>query len=788
MSSYTPPYKLSQKAGKTTSKETALEGISAFLSRVEAARRERDQREDLEMQEKVTRGEVSVDEQISYNRTRQKRYTKDSVEYNQMANNIADLETAKKWQVYRDMESTAVDRTSQKAFIESWLSMVEEGSKLSKELGEETGRLNVQIARDNYDKSYQSTKTKFDQGQIKRTNLITFLNSQLSAATDEDLRSKIQGQLDTENTNLQQDADDFRNTTIASFDRTGDIEDEGKFLGLLEDDYSMDLLDGDAASAIQRQGDMDTHKRYLTSLSVQKQLDGAYSEWLGKQNVDANESYLTELQQVSDLNNITVSYEGADGSKKSFITNGLKNYQFNFGDLNNTTLSAGMGDKINKFVTQTYIPDYANKITADFNSQATKVGASYVSLKQVAQNSMQQWSQFASKGFLAPFAEKLNEYGVGSQGVQKSLLNGLFSSVQTESSGNTIENDRTLSHLKEMRTMFPDVAGSDFQQSINNFISQRYIPEFADKIRNEFGALKNTAGVDFETLKSKALQLDQAWKEFSTDQNVIPFKDQLDAQRSGDSGALSYMLSGLLDSLGNKYSSGELDDFGTLQELGNLKKMLPSVAGTAFEGQYQEVERDIAQTNWDKFMNQAQQDFAQTNDKQAEFTSAKNMLNVMYQNGNIGNDEYLRLSQEIDANILEFTKGYSQFSNKYGQNYLGQGTNYKEFLPYAKGKVRTPTYNAPKQISSVGQLTGIKDITKLNKIGFKVPGTEFLSLLKPDQYFKSQFGNQIYAKAGVEQPWGEKIPNSQALGLYGQEETMKIGNSQYLKPGIDKRW
>ena len=458
MATYIPPYKLSIKRTNVQSDQgNSVEGIQAFLSRVQKARQDADQKEDLALQEKITRGEISIDEQIDSNKRRQERFVPTSKEYQQLNNNIAELQTARKWESFSLMEAQNINNKEQLGYLKNWMSSVAGDSELANKISEKIGMVSVQIAREEYRSEWEAQKTEFEQGRIQRKNLISYLTGKLSSSTDDEMKADIQAQINTQNTALLQDADNLRNNMISSFDAKGDADNEGKLLGFFEDDYQKDLSDGDAASAIARKGDIDSQKKRLVSLTIQNQLDDAFSELLEHQDIAGNQNYLSALQGLAQKTAMDFSYKGINGETKTLHIDDVGEYT----QINGKSLRQELGDTVNKFITQSYIPDYAASLKDEFLKEKSTAGTTYETIKNKATSLLSQWSLFSNQDAVKPFALTINQNFNAMQG---SMVEGMLTALGNKFSSGDASDVDTVRAFEEIQGMFPTMSGTEFEQ------------------------------------------------------------------------------------------------------------------------------------------------------------------------------------------------------------------------------------------------------------------------------------------------------------------------------------
>lgn len=515
---YVPAYKLSKTPGQGGGSGTAApEGINAFLARVRQAQQDADHAADLKIQEQVASGTISIDDQIAYNKKRQDRFLPTTNEYQQLANNIADLQIAKKWQVLSTMDANGQPKTDQIKYLSQWVGELTIGSDLANQISDRMGKLQLQANQDQYARDYESKKSAFSQGQLDRKNVVSYLQGQLQSTNDETLRAIIQQDLDTQQKGLLDDAANFRDATIAQFDRTGDPESEGAFLGLLEDSQVRDIAAGDAASAAARAGQIDTQKRYLAGVTIDKQLNAAYAELLSKPSTASNEKYLSTLRSIQGQTTGDFTYKDPQGNPKTLHLDNLQTMKMNSGAFSGDTLSNGVNKQLSQFITNDYIPDKAQEVITQFNKMSNLKGATYDQLYAQAQKLSDGWNKFKTQDFLAPFATTVNKYDtVDTSGVQGTLLLGLTAALGNNFSSGKETDQGTLQKLEQVQKLFPAMSGIDFQekvaiplqqkigqQNFNKFI-QATNQQFNDQI-NQIDAAKTILGS-----KLSGNQIDQA--------------------------------------------------------------------------------------------------------------------------------------------------------------------------------------------------------------------------------------------------------------------------------------
>ncbi len=487
---YIAPYKLSVKRSSTSSDQgNSAEGIQAFLNRVQKARQDADQREDLAMQEKVTKGEISLDEQIDYNKRRQERFVPTSKEYQQLNNNIADIQVAKKWEAYNLMDVQSIPHSQQLSFLRSWSSSLDQGSDLANQILQKEGALQVKIARDEYSTELEKQKTEFDQGRSQRSQVISYLKGKLSNVTDENLKMDIQSELDNQKTALKQDADNLRNSIISSYDRTGDLTNEGSLIGLLEDDYKKDLADGDVASASSRKGDIESQKRNVALLSIQHQIDMADSEQLSKLDVSSSQKYIGALKSILQKGSMDFSYKGADGTDQSFRMEDLSTLRGSDGK----TVTQSLNDRIQNFVSKTYIPQYMQSLSDDFNSLAKREGVSFEDLQGKAGNILKQFNDFQNQSDIKPFSGILNQQ---STGLQDQLANQLLTNLGNKFSEKQKTDVDAVRGIQQIRQMLPGATGDTFEQTATTILQNiggENFSQYQSEFQRQLGEQSNAA-------------------------------------------------------------------------------------------------------------------------------------------------------------------------------------------------------------------------------------------------------------------------------------------------------
>lgn len=262
---YTPAYKLTPKA-TTATKSTQVEGIGAFISRMGRARNEADRKEDLVMQEKITRGEVSIDEQIAYNEGRMRRFSKNSTEWQTLQNNIADLEVGKKWETLNDMESREINLDKRKGFLVDWRGEVEEGSDLFNQIEDKINRYDIQIEDKAYNAALEESTTLMSRGKKSRNDHIKFLYTQLNSTTTSDLRTKIGLSINSEEETLKIETERNADQILDDLHGSGIVENEQTYLDGLNEDLQQAIDENDVLEVSRRTEDVKQAGFYITDM------------------------------------------------------------------------------------------------------------------------------------------------------------------------------------------------------------------------------------------------------------------------------------------------------------------------------------------------------------------------------------------------------------------------------------------------------------------------------------------------------------------------------------------
>lgn len=573
---YIAPYKLSVKRSSASDNQgKAVEGIQAFLSRVQKARQEADEKEDLAIQEKVVKGEISVDEQINYNKKRQDRFVPTSKEYQQLQNNIAELETARKWESFNLMGAQNVPLGQQMGFLKNWLSSVDPASALANNISEKIGSVGVQQARNEYRSEWEQRKADFDQGRAQRKSLIDYLRTKMSAVTDEGLKAELLENLNNQETALLQDADNLRNAAISSFDTKMEADNEGKLLGMLENDYQKDLSDGDAASAISRQGDIESQKRKFVSLSIQKQIDDAFSKRLETQDIDANQTYLSALQGIAQKSAMDFSYKGIDGEIKTMRIDDIGNYA----QLDGKPLREALTNAINKFTTETYIPEYAQSLKESFSKLNNTAGMDYERLKNESATLLNQWTTFANQDSVKPFAFDLNRQFNGMQGT---MVSGLLTALGNKFSSGDATDVETVRSFDQIQGMFPTMSGTEFEQyaiDVKQQIGRANFDKYQTETFGEIDKRESDIRAKREQIQLAMVQLDSLHTEDKGNAEYLDQKNQL--------GKTSLALSQDLDKLMQNRK-----DF--IDKFSGDKKLYQQFVPNADTGLYSKPQFDIS--------------------------------------------------------------------------------------------------------------------------------------------------------------------------------------------------
>lgn len=579
---YVPAYKLSKYPGSGGSAQASPEGILAFLSRVRQAQQEADNAEDLRIQEQVASGTISIDDQINYNKTRQARFLPTSKEYQQLSNNIADLNVSKKWQVLSTMDSNGQPKTDQIKYLSQWLGTLTSGSDLANNVSDRIGKLQIQANQDTYAKNYEAKRAGFSLGQLQRKDVLTYLQQQLGSTNDETLRGIIQADIDTQTQELLNDTSNFRDVTLAQLDQMGGEGESGAYLGLLESLHASSAASGDAASVARLAGDIDTQRRYLVGVTIDRQLHVAYTELLTKPGTASNEKYLSTLRAIQGQTAGDFSYVSPNGTHRTLHIDNLQELRMNSGTFSGDTLTAGVNKQLSQFITTDYIPDKAAEITTQFNKMANLKGASYDQLFAQAQKLSDSWNKFKSQDFLVPFASTVNKYdSVDASGVQGTLLLGLTAALGNNFSSGKETDQGTLQKLESVQKLFPAMSGVDFQEKVAIPLQQKIgtqnFNKFIEATNAQFNEQVGQIDAARSILGSKlsANQIDQptyAAQAASLDRDRLAISNSLSQfgkQYTGAAGD-SYLKT--------NYSKFLPDRFGRYQA---PKVNIPKLSGTA---------------------------------------------------------------------------------------------------------------------------------------------------------------------------------------------------------------
>ena len=321
--------------------------------------------------------------------------------------------------------------------------------------------------------------------------------------------------------------------------------------------------------------------------------------------------------------------------------------------------------------------------------------------------------------------------------------------------------------------------GTAVNEKLSKFIQGSYIPDKVAEITNKFSTLQNTAGVNYEKLLSTAQSISQDWNTFKSKQFLQPFALQLSTADQNQ--VSSFMAQGLINELDNKFTSNGIDDKGAMAQFTKIQQLFPTATGTDFENKKLNLEKNIANPNYQNFVND------NSSQLDTEINHVQSAMSTIQSNASGSNPDGTSRAfdhgayNKLNADLQTLTTAKSTFHNSYGSNYLDQ--NYSKFLPDKTGKIAPPTFTLPKTSGVAGSILPLpKSVAPAPHTGnFYSSNNQGTNQGTQNQTTspKTTIGSTAIGKA---------IPNGDILKKYQPSETIKQGNGFYLKPGIDQRW
>lgn len=740
MSSYTPPYKLSQKAGKTTSKETALEGISAFLSRVEAARNEADKKEDLAMQERIIKGDVSTDELILWNKTRQKRFAKDSVEWQTLDNNVAELEIQKKWDAFSELQSSAADLNVQKQFLNDWRSDIKGESDLDVKIGLEMDRLNVKLEDKSYSDALQASSANLAKGKKSRQQHISFLYDQLRTVKDETLKERIQSEIDNEEVTLKREVEQAADYELDSLHASGLLEDENAYLAGLEEDKNQAVSENDLMEVKRRTGDIKEAKAWIYDIEK----DTSFKEM--KLNNEKNTLSDDErLQWYKDylggdsLDEMIRYGEGAGQQRKFHYENAM-----------------------NKFIPD-MILNKQNELSRRFDKLDFGDNGTLERMKSEMQSINSEMGAFLNRTDFINFTVDKTNF---KNNLERGIINGMVDKLDEMGTSEQAREAKIFSELSNLEVMYPEMMGDSTIQNKIDTLRHNTITREMDHIDN-----------DREKKKLTGLQ---ALQEFDELKERHP---EMMARAGFATSLTSKQKEALQDSITDinlQRERGEIEDVDALRAIDELSKYEDAFKSSEVQNDFNTVQDAIGRAGYGKFQAETEQTYS---DMIEQLNVEDLKLDDLFRSRPDLGEEIIAARKELSAARERIGQGQKDWDKQYGQT--GGFRDYMKFLPNLKtGKVTNPKYEFAQGTPGYGS----KELGTMGKLGAKIESPDFLKHLSSSDIISSQYSQNKYLKAGVQTPWGTKIPNVAALQKYDQSEILKIGRDYWTKKDVDIRF
>jgi len=431
---YIPAYKLTSKAKKGSTKSTEVEGIGAFLSRITRSRADADRKEDLAMQEKIVRGEVSIDEQIEYNESRMKRYAEGSTEWQTLQNNVAELEVGKKWETLGDMASREVNPDKQKGFLVGWQGDTDEGSDLFNQIQDKINRIDIQIEDKAYNAALEESTTLLSRGQKSRDDHISFLYTQLNATTQESLRTKIQSSINTEEETLKTETERAADQVLDDLHGSGIITNEETYLSGLNEDLQQAIREDDILSITLRTEDIKQGEFYLEDMRSAFSFDEMELEHIkGDKSDDEKLTWYKDYLAGDNLDRV-IKFGPGTGLVRSTYFQG----------------------RMEKFI-PTMIENKEDDLTRQWSKLTSSSGSTLDAIKAEAGAITAEMETFGAR---TEFGNYTTEIRAMKQGMTESLIDQQLARINLMDRRNELDGVGTLRELDSLKNNYPEVVGN----------------------------------------------------------------------------------------------------------------------------------------------------------------------------------------------------------------------------------------------------------------------------------------------------------------------------------------
>ena len=462
---YTPPYKLKTKAAASTSASAAVEGIGAFLSRIGKARRESDKLDDLEIQERITKGDINMDELIAYNKKKQSRFSQGTPEWQTLQNNMVDLEIGKKWETYAELESSGATLDSQRRFLDEWKSEVKEDSDLYNQHTDSINRLNIKIEDQSYNIAIEESISLINKGKKTQKEHIKFLSAQLASTTNEKLRIKIKANLNTAEETLVRDTERAADATLDALHGNGLIEDEKSYLTGLEEDLEQATTENDILEIQRRTQDIKEQKAYK---------------------FDMEKSF--EYDEVK-LNNAkgTISDEEQLTFYKEYLNEENLDEVIRYGSGAGLPRRAHYEKEMASFIPR-MIDNKEDDLRNQFDKTVNSASSSFEDIQDEARAIGLEMDRFAANRDMALYTQDLDNMKAS---LNETLVDRQLGKIDLMESRGDIEGVETLRQLNNLASKYGDVVNKNiFQSRVLNIEKSVGQSEYNDFYGDTFGEIK----------------------------------------------------------------------------------------------------------------------------------------------------------------------------------------------------------------------------------------------------------------------------------------------------------